>query len=233
MHPYQTSPTFTKKTLKKDTYHTLKTPTEGEFKDRGSKFFAYAFPVYKEADWQQHLLEIRKIHPKARHWCYAYRVGMDGNNFRANDDGEPSGTAGKPILGRIDSFGLVNVFVVVVRYFGGTLLGASGLINAYKESTIAALEKGVIIERVVVDIYQFTFEYSIMSEVMNAIKRHKVEMVHQDFGNIGIVQIAIRQSEVADKLMRMKAIIAKVHLEMVPDLEAIEGLTIEFVETRG
>jgi len=233
LHPYQTSPTFTKKTLKKDTYHTLKTPTEGEFKDRGSKFFAYAFPVYKEADWQQHLLEIRKIHPKARHWCYAYRVGMDGNNFRANDDGEPSGTAGKPILGRIDSFGLVNVFVVVVRYFGGTLLGASGLINAYKESTIAALEKGVIIERVVVDIYQFTFEYSIMSEVMNAIKRHKVEMVHQDFGNIGIVQIAIRQSEVADKLMRMKAIIAKVHLEMVPDLEAIEGLTIEFVETRG
>lgn len=219
--------------MKKDTYHTLAKPTEGAFKDRGSKFIAYAFPVYKAADWQEHLLETKKLHAKARHWCYAYRLGMDGNNFRANDDGEPSGTAGKPILGRIDSFGLVNVFVVVVRYFGGTLLGASGLINAYKNATIAALEKGEIIEKVVADIYQFTFEYSIMSEVMNAIKKQKVEMVSQDFGNIGKVQIAIRQSEVADKLWRMKAIIAKVHLEMVPDLEEIEGLTIEFIETRG
>ncbi len=194
---------------------------------------AYAFPVFKEADWQAALLSIRKLHPKARHWCYAYRLGMDGNNFRANDDGEPSGTAGKPILGRIDSFGLVNVFVVVVRYFGGTLLGASGLINAYKEATIAALEKGEIVEKVVADIYQFTFDYSIMSEVMNAIKKQKVEMVSQDFGNIGKVKIAIRQSEVAEKMLRMKAIIAKVHLEMVPDLEEIEGLEIEFVETRG
>ncbi len=219
--------------VKKDTYHTLTGPTEGEFKDRGSKFFAYAFPIYNEADWQQRLLEVRKLHAKARHWCYAYRLGMDGNNFRANDDGEPSGTAGKPILGRIDSFGLVNVFIVVVRYFGGTLLGASGLINAYKEASIAALEKGEIVEKIVADIYQFTFDYSIMSEVMNAIKKYKVEMVHQDFGNIGIVQVAIRQSEVADKLLRMKAIIAKVHLEMVPDLEEIEGLTIEFIETRG
>ena len=219
--------------MKKDTYHTLAGPTEGEFKDRGSKFIAFAFPVYTEADWQQALLDVRKLHPKSRHYCYAYRLGMDGNNFRTNDDGEPSGTAGKPILGRIDSFGLVNVFVVVIRYFGGTLLGASGLINAYKESTIAALEKGEIVEKVVADIYQFTFDYSIMSEVMNAIKKHKVEMVGQDFGNIGKVKIAIRQSEVADKLMRMKAIIAKVHLEMVPDLKEIEGLEIKFLETRG
>ena len=219
--------------MKKDTYHTLAGPTEGEFKDRGSKFIAFAFPVYNEVDWQQALSDVRKLHPKSRHFCYAYRLGMDGNNFRTNDDGEPSGTAGKPILGRIDSFGLVNTFVVVIRYFGGTLLGASGLINAYKESTIAALRKGEIVEKVVTDIYQFTFDYSIMSEVMNAIKKHKVEMVSQDFGNIGKVKIAIRQSEVADKLMRMKAIIAKVHLEMVPDLEGIDGLEIEFLETRG
>ena len=219
--------------MNKDTYFTIKTPTEGAFKDRGSKFIAYAFPVSKEADWQQRLTEVKKLHPKARHWCYAYRLGMDGNNFRTNDDGEPSGTAGKPILGRIDSFGLVNVLVVVVRYFGGTLLGASGLINAYKEATKTALEKGEIIEKVVTAIYQFTFEYSIMSEVMNAIKKQKVEMVHQDFGNIGVVQVAIPQREVADKLLRMKAIIAKVHLVMVPDLEEIEGLKIEFVKIRG
>jgi len=216
----------------KDTYKTLAGPCEGEFKDRGSKFLSYAFPVTNEKEWQAALGKVQKLHPKARHWCYAYRLGMDGNNFRANDDGEPSGTAGKPILGRIDSFGLVNVFVVVVRYFGGTLLGASGLINAYKESTILALEKGEVIEKVVEDLYQFTFDYSIMSEVMNAIKKYKLEMVHQDFGNIGIVQVAIRQTEVEDTLMKMKAIIAKVHLEMVPDLEEIEGLKIELIGTR-
>lgn len=219
--------------MKKDTYKTLAGPSPiGEFKDRGSKFIAFAFPVYSQEDWQKHLLEVHKIHPKARHWCYAYRIGMDGNNFRANDDGEPSGTAGKPILGRIDSFGLVNVMVVVVRYFGGTLLGASGLINAYKEATILALNAADIIERVVEDIYAFHFDYSIMSEVMNAIKKQKLEMVHQDFGNSGLVHVAIRQTEVADKLLRMKAAIAKVHLEMVADLEEIEGLTIEYVETR-
>lgn len=218
--------------MKKDTYKTLAGPCEGEFKDRGSKFLSYAFPINNEEERQAALGKVQKLHPKARHWCYAYRIGMDGNNFRANDDGEPSGTAGKPILGRIDSFGLVNVFVVVVRYFGGTLLGASGLINAYKESTILALEKGEIIEKVIEDLYQFTFDYSIMSEVMNAIKKYKLEMVYQDFGEIGVVQVAIRQTEVEDTLMRMKAIIAKVHLEMVPDLEEIEGLKLEFVGTR-
>ncbi|MEM1124145.1 MAG: YigZ family protein [Bacteroidota bacterium] len=219
--------------MKKDTYQTLKALCEGEFKDRGSKFIAYAFPITNEEDWQLALAKVQKLHAKARHWCYAYRLGLDGNNFRANDDGEPSGTAGKPILGRIDSFGLTNVLVVVVRYFGGTLLGASGLINAYKNATISALEKGVIIEKVVADIYQFTFDYRIMSDVMNAIKRHDLEMVHQDFGEIGKVQVAIRQSAVVDTLLRMKAQIAKVHLEMVADLEEIEGLTIELIKEKA
>ena len=216
----------------KDTYQTIKGPSEGEFKDRGSKFIAYAFPIYTEEDWQKHLADIHKLHPKGRHWCYAYKLGLDGNNFRANDDGEPSGTAGKPILGRINSFGLTNVIVIVVRYFGGTLLGASGLINAYKNATIQALENATIIERVVEDIYLFTFDYKIMSEVMNAIKKNKLEMVHQDFGEIGKVSVAIRQSEVASTLKRMKAVIANIHLEMVEDLEKIEGLEIEFRETR-
>lgn len=219
--------------MKKDTYKTIATPIiSEELRVKGSKFIAYACSVNTQADWQKYLLEVQSLHPKASHWCYAYRLGMDGNNYRANDDGEPSGTAGKPILGRIDSFGLVNVIVIVVRYFGGTLLGASGLISSYKESAVLALNSAQIIEKVVEDIYAFTFDYSIMSEVMNAIKRHKVEMVHQDFGNIGLVHIAIRQTEVADKLLHMKAAIAKVHLEMVADLEEIEGLTIEYVETR-
>ena len=134
---------------KTDKYQTIANPAEGFFKDRGSKFIAYAYPVDSESDWQERLAEVRQLHPKARHWCYAYRLGTDGNNFRANDDGEPSGTAGKPILGRIDSFELVNVMVVVVRYFGGTLLGASGLIHAYKEATADALKGAEIIEKTV------------------------------------------------------------------------------------
>jgi len=219
--------------MKKDTYKTIASPIlSEELRVKGSKFIAYAFSVNTQAEWQKCLLAVQSQHPKASHWCYAYRLGTDGNNYRANDDGEPSGTAGKPILGRIDSFGLVNVIVIVVRYFGGTLLGASGLISSYKESAILALKSAKIIEKVVEDIYAFTFDYSIMSAVMNAIKRHKVEMVHQDFGNIGLVHIAIRQSEVADKLLHMKAAIAKVHLEMVADLKEIEGLTIEYVGTR-
>ncbi|MEM6316261.1 MAG: YigZ family protein [Bacteroidota bacterium] len=217
--------------MKKDTYHTIADSCEGEFKDRGSKFIAYAFPMSSLEIGQNHLADVKKIHPKARHWCYAYRLGLDGNSFRANDDGEPSGTAGKPILGRIDSFGLTNVIVVVVRYFGGTLLGASGLINAYKEATIDALKKAEIVEKVVTDIYELQFDYSIMSEVMNAIKRNKLEMVAQDFGNDGKVQIAIRQSEVEATLQRLKANIANIHLEMVEDMEPITGLQIQFLRT--
>ena len=219
--------------MKKDTYKTIAGPIlSEELRVKGSKFLGYAFSVNTQVEWQKCLLEVQSQHPKASHWCYAYRLGTDGNNYRANDDGEPSGTAGKPILGRIDSFGLVNVIVIVVRYFGGTLLGASGLISSYKESAILTLKSAKIVEKVVEDIYAFHFDYSIMSEVMNAIKKQKLEMVHQDFGNSGLVHIAIRQSEVDATLERMKATIAKVHLEMVPDLEEIEGLTIEYVETR-
>jgi uncharacterized YigZ family protein len=217
--------------LKKDTYQTIIEPCEGLFRDRGSKFIAYATPIKEEEDWQNFLLKIRKLHPKARHWCYAYRMGLEGNNFRANDDGEPSGTAGRPILGRIDSFGLTNVFVVVVRYFGGTLLGASGLINAYKNATIDALEKAEVIEKVVVDFYELAFDYAIMSEVMNAVKKLKLEIISQKFEEAGLIKIAIRQSEVEPTLLRLKAAIAKVHLEMVADLEEIQGLKIDYVGT--
>ncbi|MEM6700850.1 MAG: YigZ family protein, partial [Bacteroidota bacterium] len=128
-----------------DQYKTLAAPSTGEFKDRGSKFFAYAFPVETETEVATALEQVKKEHFKARHHCYAYRLGMDKNNFRANDDGEPSGMAGRPILGQIDSWELTDVFIVVVRYFGGTKLGTSGLINAYKKSAMDALEQAEII----------------------------------------------------------------------------------------
>ena len=175
-----------------DRYRTLAGPSTGEFRDRGSKFLAYAFPAYSEEEWQERLEEVRKDHPKARHHCYAWRLGLDGNQFRANDDGEPSGTAGRPILGQIDSFGLTNVVVVVVRYFGGTLLGTSGLIQAYRESTAAALAAGEIVERTVEEVFRLNFTYALMSPVMNAVKALELEMVHQDFGEQAALDIAVR-----------------------------------------
>lgn len=215
-----------------DTYKTITAESIGEFKDRGSKFIAYAYPVYSEEDWQLQLEQVKKLHNKARHFCYAYRIGMDKNNFRANDDGEPSGTAGRPILGQIDSFGLTNIFIVVVRYFGGTKLGTSGLINAYKLSAVDALEQANIIEKTLEDIYQFTFDYSLMSDVMNAIKKNEVEVVEQDFGEIGRIKIAIRQSEVEQTINILKSQIGKIRLEEIEEVKKIAGLKIDFLETR-
>lgn len=216
----------------KDTFNTIQSESIGEFKDRGSKFIAYAYPVYSEAEWQERLEEVKKMHIKARHFCYAYRLGLDKNNFRANDDGEPSGTAGRPILGQIDSFELTNVIAIVVRYFGGTKLGTSGLKNAYKLSTMYAFEEAEIIEKTIAEIYRLTFDYAIMSAIMNAVKKLRLEIVQQDFGHIGILDIAIRQSELEPTMRTLRARIAKVRIEEIDDIETIEGLKIEFLKTR-
>ena len=216
----------------KDTYQTITELSEGEFRDRGSKFFAYAYPVYNEEDWQNALEEVKKAHPKARHFCYAFRIGLDRNNFRANDDGEPSGTAGKPILGQFDSFEVTNIFCVVVRYFGGTLLGASGLINAYRTATTDALEKANIVEKTVEDIYKITFDYALMSQVMNAVKGLELEMVRQDFGNIGILEVAIRQGEKVELIRQLRSMISGIRIEEIDKVRVIPGLEMEFVYTR-
>lgn len=215
-----------------DAYKTIAAPSTGEFRDRGSKFLAYAYPVYEEDTIQEHLAALKKEHLKARHHCYAWRLGTDGLQFRANDDGEPSGTAGRPILGQIDSFELTNVFVVVVRYFGGTKLGTSGLINAYKLSAAAALENAEIIERLLEAVYSVEFDYSLMSDVMNAVKHFDIEIVKQEFTDKGYLQIAIRLSETEEKLRRMRAQIAGVFLEEKEKWESIEGLKIEYKYTR-
>lgn len=215
-----------------DAYKTIAAPSTGEFRDRGSKFLAYAYPVFEEAAINEHLAELKKVHPKARHHCYAWRLGTDGLQFRANDDGEPSGTAGRPILGQIDSFELTNIFVVVVRYFGGTKLGTSGLINAYKLSTADALENAEIEERLLEAVYTLEFEYSLMSDVMNAVKHFDIEIIEQEFTDKGRLQIAIRLSETEEKLMRMRAQIAGVFLEEKEKWESIEGLKIEYKYTR-
>lgn len=212
----------------KDAYQTIATESIGEYKDRGSKFIAYAFPISKDSDCLVHIESIRKLHPKARHHCYAYRLGLDKNNYRANDDGEPSGTAGRPILGQIDSFGLTNVIVIVVRYFGGTLLGTSGLINAYKLSAADALEKAPIEERIVADVFLLTFDYALMSNVMNAVKKLNIAIISQTFENEGNVEISIRQSEVTSTLLHLKAQIGNLRIEEVNEQTEIEKLHISF-----
>ena len=213
----------------KDTFKTIEASTIGEFKDKGSKFLAYTIPLSTEADFSLFLEKIKKEHPKARHHCFAWRLGMDKNRYRANDDGEPSGTAGRPILGQIDSFGLTNVGVVVVRYFGGTLLGTSGLITAYKEATIEAFKAATIVEKIVENTYSVQFGYDKMSDVMNAVKRLNIHVLKQVFEESGTLIIAIRQSEAEQRLLEMRAAIRGISLEEAKKRENTEGVII--VET--
>ena len=210
-----------------DTYKTIASTSTGEFKDKGSKFIACTTPLSSEADFPIFLEKIKKEHPKARHHCYAWRLGMDGNSYRANDDGEPSGTAGRPILGQIDSFGLTNVGVVVVRYFGGTLLGTSGLIAAYKESTAEAFRKALIIDKIIEDVFEIKFEYDKMPDVMNALKRLTINVLSREFNERGVINIGIRQSESEQTILHFRALVLKKSVEEARMCEDTEGVAIE------
>ncbi len=186
-----------------DFYTTIEKSSNAEFKDRGSKFFAFAFPIKSAEEFRAALQVLKKDHPKAVHHCFAYRIGTDGNNFRSSDDGEPSGTAGKPILGQIDSKGVTDLAVVVVRYWGGTMLGVPGLINAYKTATALALQITPIIEKQIEMNYSIEFDYTIMNEVMMIIKQfnctvHSNEM--QLFCNIKAGVPKNRQDDVLNRL---------------------------------
>jgi uncharacterized YigZ family protein len=214
----------------KDTFNTIEATSFGEFKDKGSKFLAYAGPLSIEADFPLFLDKIKKEHPKARHYCFAWRLGMDKNRYRSNDDGEPSGTAGRPILGQIDSFGLTNVGVVVVRYFGGTLLGTSGLIAAYKAATFEALKGAIIVEKIIETQFEITFNYDKMPDVMNAIKRLNITVLKQVFEETGTLIIAIRQSEAEAKLLEIRALIMKISFEEAQNREDTEGVEIREFE---
>ncbi|SSY70603.1 IMPACT family protein [Alysiella crassa] len=163
-----------------NTYQTLSAPCEAEFKDKGSRFIAYAYPVLTADEVKTIVENLRQEHHKARHWCYAYRLSVDGNQFRANDDGEPSGSAGRPILGQIDSFELTDCLVVVVRYFGGTLLGVSGLIHAYKTSTQMALQAAQIVEKNIEKTVYLRCDYPHLNEALRIAKNHNAQIIAQD-----------------------------------------------------
>lgn len=161
-------------------YKTIIETATGDFRDRGSKFFSFAFPIATVEEVKETVKALKKEHPKAVHFCMAFRIGTDGTLFRANDDGEPSGSAGKPILGQIDSFGITNVLVVVVRYFGGSLLGVPGLINAYKTATQLALEKASFEERLIEKKLIINFDYPVMNDVLQLLKQCDATIYKQE-----------------------------------------------------
>jgi len=163
-----------------ESYNTIGQASTAEFRDKGSKFIANAYPVSSIDDFKKNLENIRKLHPRATHHCFAYRIGTDKNLFRVSDDGEPSGTAGKPILGQIDSKELTDTLIIVSRYFGGTLLGVPGLINAYKMAASMALQVTPVLRRDIETIYKLHFDYTRMNEVMRIVKHRSARIVSQE-----------------------------------------------------
>ncbi|MFZ4860815.1 IMPACT family protein [Sphingobacterium sp. Mn56C] len=202
--------------LFEDTYLTLEQPAEGIFRDKGSKFVAYAYPFKDEAKLKDIIAELKALHPKARHHCWAYRLTPDRAVFRVNDDGEPSGTAGRPILNVLLSKNVTNILVVVVRYFGGTLLGVPGLINAYKSATQACLDEASIVERTVNDVYRVQFEYLQMNAVMRIVKDENISVLEQHFDNNCVLVVEMRQ-------LQVEAVVGK--------LSQLEDVQVSYINT--
>jgi len=179
-----------------DTYKTIKSASqEVLFKDKNSKFFGYIFPILKEEEVKAHLEALKKKHHAARHWCYAYQLGIENFKFRANDDGEPNNSAGQPIYGQIQSFELTNILIVVVRYFGGTKLGVGGLINAYKTAAQMAIEASKIITKTIDERFKITFEYKDMNKVMRIIKEKQLRIINQEMEMKCLLEISVRKSD--------------------------------------
>lgn len=187
-----------------DFYQTIAQPTTAEFKDKGSRFLAYAFPIANADQFKEKLQQLKKEHSKANHHCFAYRLGIDGNNFRASDDGEPGSSAGKPILGQIDSKKLTDVAVVVVRYFGGTLLGVPGLINAYKTATVMALQLTPTIQKPIEVLYELQFDYTRMNEVMTLVKQMDCSIANQQQQLFMLLTIGVPKARLDEMLYRLK-----------------------------
>lgn len=199
-----------------DTYRTIAEPADGIFRDKGSKFIAYAYPFRDENKLKEIIGQLKAEHPKARHHCWAYRLTPDRSIFRVNDDGEPSGTAGRPILNVLLSQDITNVLVVVVRYFGGTLLGVPGLINAYKTATQEAIDVAEVVERTVNDVYAVHFDYLQMNDVMKIVKEYDLKVLSQNFDTSCTIHVEMRKLQVN---------------EVVGKLDNIEGIEVDYLRT--
>jgi uncharacterized YigZ family protein len=202
--------------MESDSYYTIKNASEGIYKEKGSRFMAFAFPV-RDADEIKPIIErIRKEHHEAKHHCFAYMIGKERTIWRVNDDGEPSGTAGRPILGQINSAGLTDILIVVSRYFGGTLLGISGLTNAYRRAASDALANAVTEERTLNDYYEITYRYKYMNDVMKIIKEEEINHSDQVINLECKITISFRTSS-AEKIMKR--------------FERIDGLKLHYLKT--
>ncbi len=190
----------------KDTYLTVSIKSNGIFKDKGSKFIAHAYPVNNIDTIKTILEELKKEFYDARHICYAYRLGAAGEEYRLNDDGEPSGTAGKPIYGQLLSHNLTNILVTVVRYFGGTKLGVSGLIQAYKSAAADAIAQNTIEERIVYKTLKASFDYPEMNSIMQVVKNHNLMVLSQDFRIQCSLHLAIRKNDFEGIFEQLSAI---------------------------
>jgi len=179
-----------------DEYKTIEKTAQGSFRDRGSKFLSFAIPASSEQEVKQHLDALRKQYYDATHHCYAYVLGFDKSAYRVNDDGEPSGTAGRPIYGQLLSADLTNTLIVVVRYYGGTNLGVPGLIHAYKTAANEAITNATILTRIVKETYEIDYPYEAMNDVMKIIKDETLEVINNEFGMKCVIRLAIRHSEV-------------------------------------
>ena len=189
-----------------DSYKTIENTSEGIFRDKGSKFIAFAYPIKTEDEVKPIIVNLRNEHSKARHWCHAYRLTPDRSVFRINDDGEPSGTAGRPILNCLLSAEITNILIVVVRYFGGTLLGVPGLINAYKNATLEAISSASIITKTVNDWYEVHFEYVQMNDVMKVVKEESLEVLKQQFDTNCILKFEVRKAQLNQVLSKFDKI---------------------------
>jgi len=189
-----------------DTYKTISAASEGVFKDKGSKFIAYAYPIRSDEEVKNILQNLRSEHPKARHFCWALRLSPDRSVFRIQDDGEPSGTAGRPILNTLLSADITNILIVVVRYFGGTLLGVPGLINAYKTAAAEAIKEANVIEKTLNDIYEITFDYLAMNDVMRLMKDEQLNILNQNFDNACVIQFEVRKANLNTVLGKLDKI---------------------------
>jgi uncharacterized YigZ family protein len=188
----------------KEVYYTIEKGSEAEFKDRGSKFIAYAFPVATVEEVKSCLNKVKGDHPKATHHCFAWRLGLDGNSYRVSDAGEPSGSAGRPILGQIDSKEITNTLIVVARYFGGTLLGVPGLINAYKTSAALALQVTPVVQKQVEVQYRVQFDYTNMNQVMMVVKQFNCTVINQEMQLFCMMTIGVPKNREEDVLYRLR-----------------------------
>jgi uncharacterized YigZ family protein len=203
--------------MEADNYKTINSSSRGIYKEKGSRFLAFAFPVTNQEEIKPILDGLRKEYHDARHHCYAYMIGRERKVWRMNDDGEPSGTAGRPILGQINSAVLTNILIVVIRYFGGTLLGVSGLINAYKSAAADAIMNSTIIERNLHEYYEIIFPYISMNDIMKILKEEETGQSGQTFQLECSIIIDFRVSE-KDKILSR--------------LSRVEGLTFKYIETK-